>query len=99
MNYLGTFPLTLTPKGTADRYGTRFDRGEYTVIALDPIEGSRTFAVLARHPVSGRWLTGRCDPKAPPPLNHGLLEGDALVWATEEVARENHAERITGDVW
>jgi len=90
---------TVRPIGAADRYGTRFHTGDYAVVSVDPIEGSRAFAVLAQHPVSGQWIAGRFDPSAPPPANHRILEGDALAWATEEVARENHNERTTGDVW
>lgn len=55
---------------------------------------TRMYAVLASDGLSGKWLTGRTDPKD---LKHKLSE--IHLWETYEVAREYYLEQLTGDVW
>lgn len=92
---------TLRVHGTRDRQGTTIPAVTWTVVALDRIEGSAMYAALARGSWLGRtvWVAGRLDAVGrpghqPPPM----LGNESMVWGTEQVARENHAERILGEV-
>lgn len=93
---------TLRVRGARDRMGAAIPATTWTVVALDRIEGSSMYAALARGAWYGRtvWIAGRVDavgrPGHPPEPMRG---GDAVVWETEQVARENHLERVAGDVW
>lgn len=93
---------TLRVRGARDRMGAAIPAATWTVVALDRIEGSGMYAALARGDRFGHtvWLAGRLDavgrPGHPPEPMRG---DDSVVWETEQVARESHAERITGDVW
>lgn len=92
----------LRVRGDKDRQGFRIPTRTWTVIALDRIEGSGMYAVVARGDGYGPavWIAGRVDAVGRPGHPPSPMRGDdALAWATEAVARENHAERTTGDVW
>jgi len=92
----------LRVRGDKDRQGFRIPTRTWTVIALDRIEGSGMYAVVARGDGYGPtvWIAGRVDAVGRPGHPPSPMRGDdALAWATEGVARENHAERTTGDVW
>ena len=91
---------TMRVRGTRDRLGLTIPAVTWTVVALDRIEGSAMYAALARGSWYGRtvWVAGRLDAVGrpghqPPPMDGG----DAVVWETEQVARENHEERIVGE--
>lgn len=93
---------TLRVHGARDRLGSTIPPATWTVVALDRIEGSNMYAAIARGVWHGRtvWIAGRLDavgrPGHPPEPMRG---DDAVVWKTEQVARENHLERVAGDVW
>ena len=91
---------TMRVRGTRDRLGLTIPAVTWTVVALDRIEGSAMYAALARGHWYNRtvWLAGRLDAVGrpghqPPPMDGG----DAVVWETEQVAWENHEERIVGE--
>ncbi len=94
-----TTPTTVRPQGPVDKFEEKFESGEYTVVACDRIDGTRMFAVLAQHPTSGKWLTGRIDLSAPHPKNRVVRGEDAALWVVEDIARTDHAERVAGDIW
>jgi hypothetical protein len=92
----------LEVKGTGDRCGSRIPAtAVWTVVALDKIEGSNMYAVLARSDRPGvtGWLAGQVDavgrPGYPPPPMRG---DEAMLWRLEDIAREDHAERVAGEV-
>lgn len=92
---------TMRVRGARDRLGSTIPAATWTVVAIDRIEGSGMYAALARGSRYGRtvWVAGRLDavgrPGHPPEPMRG---DDAVVWETEHAARENHAERVAGDV-
>jgi hypothetical protein len=58
------------------------------------------YAALARGAWYGRtvWIAGRLDAVGRPGHTPSPMDGeDSILWETEQVARENHAERIVGE--
>ncbi len=93
---------TLRVVGSRDRFGDQVPATTWTVVALDRIEESAMYAVLAHGAWDGRpvWLAGPIDAVGRPGHQpEAVRAGEAAVWRTEPVARENHADRIAGDVW
>jgi hypothetical protein len=92
---------TLRVRGARDRMGAAIPAVTWTVVALDRIEGSGMYAALARGEWHGRtvWIAGRLDAVGRPGHPPEPMRGDeSMVWETERVAWENHAERVAGDV-
>lgn len=93
---------TLRVIGSRDRFGDRVPATTWTVVALDRIEESAMHAVLATADDFGRtvWLAGPIDamgrPGHPP---EAVRAREAAVWPNETIAREDHADRIAGDIW
>jgi len=93
---------TLRVVGSRDRFGAAVPATTWMVVALDRIEGEGMYAVLALGDRFGRtvWLAGRVD--AIGRIGHqpaAARAGEAAVWDTEAIAREDHADRIAGDIW
>lgn len=91
---------TLRVHGARDRLGLTIPAVTWTVVALDRIEGSGMYAALARGAWYNRtvWLAGRLDAVGRPGHQPSPMDGgDAVVWETEQVAWENHEERIVGE--
>lgn len=94
----------ISVQGGRDRYGCVIPpAATWVVVALDPIEGSGLYAVLARGDRPGAgvagWIAGPVDavgrPGYPPPR---LRADDSILWRLEEIAQEDHAERAAGEV-
>ena len=92
---------TMRVHGARDRQGTTIPAVTWTVVALERIEGSAMYAALARGSWYGRtvWVAGRLDavgrPGHPPPP---MLGDESMMWETEQVAWEDHEERVAGEV-
>ena len=93
---------TLRVQGGVDRFGAAVPATTWTVVALDRIDGSGMYAALAVGDRFGCtvWLAGRVDAVGRPGHQpEAVRAGEAAVWVTESIARDDHADRITGDVW
>ena len=88
-----SWPLTVGDKVLPSR-----GQDEYTVVRLDPIEGSNCQAFLAYGDLSGKWFAGRVDTRAPAPYQH-RADQDAKIWETKEIALQDHFERMNGEIW
>lgn len=91
----------LKVKGSIDRLTAAIPNKVWTVVALDPIEDSAFFAVVARsdNEISRTvWLAGRVDAVGRPGYPPSPLRAEeAVLWVLEGSALEDHSERINGD--
>jgi hypothetical protein len=92
----------LRVRGPVDRQGSPIPAATWVVVALDRIDGSSMYACIARGYRPGAdpvWIAGQVDavgrPGYPPPPMRG---DEAMMWRLEEVAREDHVERVAGEV-
>lgn len=88
-------------KGSTDRRGERLLTATWTVVKVDRIVDSRMYAVVARGDLNGRlaWITGPVDAVGRPGHPPSPMRGDdSSVWETEQVAYEDHQERVDGEI-
>ena len=82
-------------KGKVDRVGYKIPAGPWFICLIEDIP--RMPAIVATN--GQQWIAGRFDIQERPgyPPSH-LYGDDALTWETEQAARENHEERVAGEV-
>ncbi len=91
----------LRVKGSTDRRGERLPTATWTVVKIDRIVDSQMYAVVARGDLNGRvvWITGPVDAVGRPDHPPSPMRGEELsVWETEQVAYEDHQERVDGEI-
>ncbi len=91
----------LSIQGGRDRYGCVIPAATWVVVALDEIQGSGLYAVLARSDRPGvtGWIAGPVDAVGRPGYPPSRLRADdSILWRLEEIAQEDHAERAAGEV-
>jgi hypothetical protein len=93
---------SLRVRGPVDRLGCPIPAATWTVVLLDRIDGSSLYACIARGYRPGAdpvWIAGQVDavgrPGHPTPPMRGA---EGILWRIEQIAREDHAERVAGEV-
>lgn len=86
-------------KGSRDRQGKFIPGGWWAIQVLGVPYGERGSkrSFVAHHAATGLWLSGITWDEGL--SREGVAYGDeCLVWETEQFARENHEERLRGEV-